>query len=290
MKSAAAALSLMLLLSQPGCRRESAEPETIQDLIAREFASPEGWTELNHETIRLFSEGRKAESTAMLESFVELHPDFADGHFALAANHEFMAVDLKDQPEQVAERTRHLEAAVAHYERFRELKSDPDDRAQASNLLVNLYGPDGLNRMDEAVAVAREYTMERPKDPGGFAKLARSLRQQGSYDAGTQVLLEAVRRFPPGERDTQLSDELIAYVQETPQLSRETAERLLAEALSDAERQMAVPATRGLGLMLKSRAVQASAQRIEQNPDRQRELEAESERLQREGMALLLQN
>jgi hypothetical protein len=288
-RSAAAVLSLILLLSPSACRRESAEPETIQDLIAREYKFPEGWNELNGEALRLFTEGQKAESTALLESFVESHPDFADAHFALAANHEFIALDMKDDPAQVSERKQHLEAAVAHYDRFRTLSSEPEDRGQASNLLIDLYGPDGLNRMDEAVAVARQYIIERPTNPAGHAKLARMLRWQGSHELGTAVLLEALQRFPPGERDSQLNDELVAHVQETPQMSREDAERLLGEALSDAERQIGVPSTRGLGLLLKSRALRAAARRIEQNPDRQRELEAEYERLQTEGLALLVQ-
>lgn len=290
MKCAAAVFSLVLLLSLPACRKESAEPETIQELIAQEFASPEGWVELHQETLRLFTEGQKAQSTAMLESFVELHPDFADGHFALAANHEFIAADMKDDAAGVAERARHLEAAIAHYQRFRDLNSDPAIRAQATNLLVTLYGPDGLNRMDDAVAFARHYTIERPKDSRGFATLAQMLRRQGSYDACTEVLLETLRRFPPGQRDTLVNDELVAHVQETPHLSPETAERLLGEALADAERQMTEPSTRGLGLMLKARALRAEAQRIEQNPTRRRELEAESARLDKEGMALLIQN
>lgn len=287
-RAAAALLSLILLLL-PACQRESAQPETVQETAVREDKIPEGWNELHLETLRLFTEGQRAESTAMLESFIERHPDFADAHFSLAANHEFIALEMKGDPGQASERKRHLEAAIEHYERFRELKSDPEDRAQGSQLLVDLYGPDGLGRVDEAVAFARQYVVERPTNPAGHAKLARMLRWQGSYDAGTEVLLEALQRFPPNERDSDLNDELVAHVQETPQLPRAAAERLLAEALSDAERQIADPSTRALGLLAKSRTLRAAAERIEQTPDRQRKLAAESERLGEEGLALLLQ-
>jgi len=287
-RSAAAALSLLLLLVQPACRREGAQPETVQQTAVREYETPEEWNELNLETVRLFREGQRAESTAMLESFVERHPDFADGHFSLATNYEFIAREMKEDPGQASERERHLETAIVHYKRFRELKSDPEDRAQASNLLIHLYGPDGLNRMDEAVAFARQFVTERPTAPAGPAMLARMLRSQGSYDAATDVLLESLQRFPPDERDSDLNDELVAHVQETPHLPRGDAERLLAEALSAAESQIAVPATRAVGLLAKSRALRAAAERIEQDPVRQRELAAESERLGKEGLALLL--
>jgi hypothetical protein len=289
-KSAAAVFSVILLLSQPACQRESAKTETVQDVIAHELEkTPEGWNELNLETIRLFREGQRAESTAMLERFVERHPDFAEAHFALGTNHEFIAGGMKDDPGEASERERHLEAAIVHFKRFRELKSDPEDRAQASTLLVDLYGPDGLNRMGEAVAFARQYMSERPTNPEGHAKLARMLRWQGSHEAGTKVLMEALEQFPPVEREMDLNDELVAHVQETPQLPRAVAERLLAEALSGAERQIAVPSKRGVGLLAKSRALRAAAERIEQNPARQRELAAESERLQKEGLAIILQ-
>jgi hypothetical protein len=258
----------------------------VKDAITLEHKFPPGWADLDREASRLFAEGKQAESTAMLETFVASHPDFADAHFMLAANHEGLARDSRDDPAKASERKRHLETAVAHYGRFRELKSDPDDRAQASSVLVGLYGPEGLNRPDEAVAIAREYTLERPLQPGGYASLARMLRWQGSHEAATTVLLETLQRFPRGQRNSQLNDELVAHVEETPQLSREIADQLLAEALWDAERLIADSSTRGLGLLSKSHALRAAARRTDQSPERQKELEAESDRLQKEALAV----
>jgi tetratricopeptide (TPR) repeat protein len=286
-RSAAITLSLIVILSGAGCQPESSQPETVSDMMAREFAWPEGWAELDREALRLFTEGRRGESTAMLQTFVDRHPDFADGHFSLGANHEAMARDLKDDPARASDRTTHLEAAIAHYKRFRELKSDPGDRAQGTQLLVQLYGPEGLNQMNHAVAFARQYVQELPSSAFVQVLLAEMLRKQGSHEEATDVMLQVLQRFPSEKRDVDLSQEFLDHVEESPQLPRSTAERLVSEALASAERQIAVPSTRGGGLLAKSLALRTAARRLEQDPKRQQELTAESERLLLEGLALM---
>lgn len=286
MRYAVAGLALTLLIPA-ACRRETNRPVTVGEALAREHNYPEDWSQIDSESARLFQEGRKAESTAMLQKVVDAHPDFAEGHFSLAMNHEFIAKEL-ESPGQAAARTEHLEAAVHHYQRFRELMSDPLDRAQGTRPLVELYGPDGLNRIDEAVKFARLYVGERPDTGDAHAVLAAMLRRQGSPDLATVVLVDSLQRVSVENRPGRLMDEFVDHVNESPNLPRATAEHLLAEALASAERQMADPSSRGVGLLNKAKVLRTQAGRLEQDPVRKKQLAAEAERLQGEGTNLIL--
>jgi len=288
MRYALLTLSVTLFVCAASCSRDTGKPTTVGEALAVELEYPEGWSETDAEAIRLFREGKKVESTAVYQKVVDAHPNFAEAHYSLATNHELMANELKDDPAQADVRKRHLETAAVHYKRFRDLKTDPLDRASATSLLVTIYGPEGLNRIDEARSFARRYTEEKPTSARGYGMLATMLRLEGAHDRATEALLQATQMVSVDERDLVLAEHVVQHVEESPDLPRATAERFLNEALASAERQMAGESTRGLGLVLKGKVLHARASRLEQDPAQKKQLAAEADRLHRQGMDVLL--
>jgi hypothetical protein len=277
-------LSVSLLFCAVACSRDSSKPQTVGEALATVLKYPEGWSATDAEALRLFQQGKKVESTALYQTVVDAHPDFAEARYSLAANHEFMAEDLKGDPGRAEARNRHLETAAIHYKRFRELKSDPLDRAIATSLLVSIYGPQGLNQIDEARAFAQHYIEEKPASAHGYGMLAAMLRVQGATDRATEVLLQAFDKVTADERDLYLAEHLVTHVKESPNLTRATAERFISEALAGAERQIPIESTHGLGLINKANALEVRAARLEQDPAKRKALAAEARRLHLQGL------
>ena len=254
--------------------------------VVQRPAGPSNWSEINSEAIRLFREGRRADSTAMYKKVVDTFPDFADAHFSLATNHEMQADDLRRDAAQTAARTEHLRQAAVHYTRFRELSADdPLVRGQASGFLVKIYGPDGLKEMDKAVSAGRDYVKDEPADASSYGTLAGALRAQRDYSGATDALKAAMAA---AQKNARLARYLTEHVKEAPGLQPAVVQQFLTTASEIADRLTADANTgnQADGYTVKALIVEAQAA-IEKDPVKKKQLLAQVDRFDQEAQKAL---
>lgn len=289
-------LLLVVLVAGGACSRDTASSAATESTPKVDIA-PDGWNEVRMKAIELFQQRQYAESTAVLEQFVQAHPNYSQGHHHLGENHQLLG-SMESTGIPPAARREHLETAVRHFTRARELSVDPLDREVATDMLVLTLADDGLNRLDEALRYARENADEQPTAPN-YARVASVLRSLGKAQDGADVLMAARDRLAAYEREYKLANAMVDHVEESPDLARETAAGLLNAALASAERLQApdaeltsesfLPASqlRGAGMLLKADILRVQAERFVQSAAEKSKLLAEADRLHKEGMALV---
>ena len=103
-----------------------------------------------------------------------------------------------------AEGKAQLAAAAAAWERHLALaKNKPDDRA--ATVMVQVYGPSGLNELEKAVQAQEIITEVRPKD-STFATLALLAYQAGQTRKGDLATKEALALADEDDRETLKSE------------------------------------------------------------------------------------
>jgi tetratricopeptide (TPR) repeat protein len=263
MNRACGLLAVLCFGFSPACGRETPQkPVTVGEALALEYHQPEHWNETVAEAGRLYREGHPEQSLALFQGVVDANPKFADGYFSLAGNYVDMAHGLDGDPAAADRRRQYLEQAAVNYEKFHDLMTDADDKAQGTDQLVNVFGPRGLNQIDKAVRYARRYVEELPTKADGYGKLAAMLRQQGDYDRATAVLLDAKSKISTANGDAfDLAKAYIEHVQKSPDLDPATAARFLAEASAARDRLLADADSdwRSLGTILKTDILDAQA-------------------------------
>jgi len=232
MNRACALLTVLALGFSIACGSESPQkPVTVGELAVSEYHQPEHWNETVAEAGRLSREGHPEQSLAVFQRVVDANPKFADGYFSLAGNYVDMASGLERDPTAVDRRKQYLEQAAMNYEKFHDLMTEADAKAEGSDQLVNVFGPRGLNQIDKAVKYARRYVEERPTRADGYGTLAAMLRQQGDHDRATAVLVDAKSKISTSNRDAfDLAKAVVEHVKESPDLNPVIAARFLAEA------------------------------------------------------------
>lgn len=236
--------------------------------------APAGWNDTLTRASRLLLQGKSVEAIALYEKAVQASPSFDAAHYGLAEAHLVAADALKPQgASQAAARRRHLEAAAVHYRRAIDLGSGQNLMAMAS--LVTVYGKDGLNRLSEAEAFARQLVQAHPSTVVWHVKLAGLLFDQGRLAEGTDVLHKAPTVLQGGDRIV-FGLTLTNTVVERPELSASLARILLEDARTLADQELkSQPQNRDL-LMIKSAALELLATRVEQDPKRREALKKEA--------------
>lgn len=278
------------------CSHESAPSQAAPAASAPDVV-PDTWNSTRDEAIRLFRERKFAESNALLEKFVAAHPNYSQGHYHLGENHELMGwMDTIGVAPPA--RREHLETAVRHFKRARELSRDPLDREAATRMLVLTLSKDKLNRLDEALDYARANADELPT-AANYDRVANVLREMGRGQDGADALIGARDRLSAYEWHYKLADSMVNHVENAPDLAPASAEALLNQAADSAERMIAVDAAikaegvltdddlRGAGLLLKGRVMRARTERFVNGAAEKARQLTEAERLRNQGLALL---
>ena len=187
------------------------------------------------------------EAVAALTRAIELDPDFASAHFALANTYGNMgraragaestkrAFDLRHRATErerlaieagyLGRITRELDAAVIALEQLRQLA--PNDSRPHTNLSAYYRN---LGEFKESVAAARESMRLRPNSGTGVGNLIQSLERLNQFDEARTVATDAVRRalgeglafrgtlFRLGVAtgDKRLADDQLAWAKGTP--------------------------------------------------------------------------
>ena len=88
---------------------------------------------------------------------------------------------------------RKLQSAADAWQRLLALNAPPAQAAQVAGLMVNAYGPDGLNRQDDAVRALEVIAEARP-GPNTYANLAAAAYGAGQKRKGDLAKAEALER------------------------------------------------------------------------------------------------
>ena len=262
-----------------GCKAD--EPQTTEQKLDAIFKAPDGWSEADRQAIALFAEGKFDESFAIHQQWVDKHPEFAEAHYSLADSHFVRSVQLQgDGPEAEVKRKEHLQAAAAHFRRYRTLAKDedPEVRRLATATLARILSPEGLNELREAEEVARDWVGEHPENMTAYGTLAQILRAAGKADQVPEVLRDAKSAVRADDRDD-YAELVIAHLEASAALPREQVESLLEEVRMIYEAELQTDARSWKAVSLKADALRLRANRLETNPARKRALLAEAEEL-----------
>lgn len=95
---------------------------------------------------------------------------------------------------------RKLEGASQAWQRFLDLDPPVQQAAQVAGLMVQAYGPAGLNRPDDAVRALEVIAEARP-GPNTYANLAAAAYEAGQKRKGDLAKAEALERADADERE-----------------------------------------------------------------------------------------
>jgi hypothetical protein len=169
-------------------------------LSAQLESPPPGWSAAMKKALDLMVDGKDLEAVAIYEQFVASHANFAEGHFMLGATHESVAraAVARRAPDALTTRKKHLEAAVLHMRRARELagRRAPFDWVRG---LIDIHGVRGLNQPAEYERLVREAAALYPAEPLAQEYLRALVAGQGEptgapapEDAGVTATLRAI--------------------------------------------------------------------------------------------------
>lgn len=275
----ASCLSVLIIAAAPGCGGAADRTETASQILDRVLEAPPGFHDSNQQAVALFSDGRFGEAFAIHEQWVEKYPTFAEGHYSLAEAHRLRAGQLRN--EDPAKQRAHLEKAVAHHRRYHELaiNDDPTHRATALAHITEILSAEGLNRPEEAETTARQWLKETPGNLSAHDALARIQRDAGRVGEGLATLRAASELAATADERSLYATYLLQYLEAAPSLPPDATRGALdeLETLVDASRQAdpmdAYAADR------KRRTLLLRAERVEQDPARQKVLRSEAARL-----------
>jgi hypothetical protein len=193
-------------------------------------APPPGWSATMSKGLDLVVAGKDLEAVALYEQFVARHPTFAEGHFMLGATHESVAraAFTRRVPDAAATRRKHLDAAVLHMRRARELagRRAPFDWMRG---LIDIHGVIGLNQPAEYERLVREGVAQDPAEPDAHAYLLALLAEKGEpIDAAARAARAAIPQGPAARVD--LAGSMVGFVDTFGRLTPSLASTLLPEA------------------------------------------------------------
>lgn len=273
-------LSVLLIASAAGCGDEAKPQETASQILDRALEAPAGFHESDLKAVGLFSDGKIDEAFAIHQQWVDKHPTFAEAHHSLAEAHRLRGNQLRGEKDDSYRQ--HLEKALTHYRRYHELATgdDPKIRARALANLTEILSAEGLNRLAEAESTARQWVKEAPDNLSAHDGLAGIQREAGRADEGLATLRAAGKAAATADERGLYATYLLGYLESAPNLDRDATRMALDEldALVDASRQ-ADPRD-PYAVEKKKRALILRAERLEQQPARQRALRSEADDLQ----------
>lgn len=132
------------------------------------------------------SAGQHDQAIAIGESYLKGYADNVDGHLMIGAAARDAAHAASD-----ARRSVHFERAATHYGRVLELSKHPNWRLLALAGLLDVNGPQGLNRPAAAERYARMLVAEDPQNIGNYSNLVRVLEEARKYDELAAVFDQA---------------------------------------------------------------------------------------------------
>jgi tetratricopeptide (TPR) repeat protein len=272
-------LTVLLIAQAAGCGGGANRPETASEILDRVLEAPAGFHDSDQQAVRLFSDGRFDEAFAIHEQWVEKHPNFAEAHYSLAEAHRLRGGQLRQ--EDPAKQREHLEKAIAHLRRYHELaiNDDPNIRAKALAHMTEILSAEGLNRLGEAEATARQWVEDTPGNLSAHDALARIQRDAGRVDEGLATLRAGSELAVTEDERGLYTAYLLQYLEAAPSLHRDATGTAVdeLEAIVDASRQ-ANPRD-AYAVDRKRRTLLLRAERLEQDPARQKALRSEAERL-----------
>jgi Tfp pilus assembly protein PilF len=185
--AAPGALLLGLSLIAGGCGKYS-----LDNLKAR-TAFREGTNKYKGGEYKAASEAY--ERTLQLAN-LEADPDLIHAYFFLANSYDNLYKPANaGNPENDA----YLQKAVENYKLAAERETDPTWRRRALEYLVAAYGPDKMNRPDEAEPLVLKMIEMDPKEITNYFALSRIYQDAGRYEEAEAALIKArdVRRSDP---------------------------------------------------------------------------------------------
>ena len=219
----------------------------------RTQAPPPGWSDAKSKGLDLLIEGKDLEVVALYEQWVARHPNFPEAHFMLGAAHESVARSavVRRLPDASATRKKHLDAAVLHMRRARELEGRRADFLSA-RALIDIHGVIGLNQPAEYERLVREAAAQYPAEPLAHAYLLALLAGKGEpIAAAARAARAAIPRGPAARVD--LARAMVGFVDDLGRLTPSLASVLLPEASRLADEALALKPGDAAALDLRSR-------------------------------------
>lgn len=248
------------------------------------------WSDAQRQALTQTPDGKDREDPAVYERFTAAHPDFAPARLALGRYYQRLAEQITDRsPSAEATRKRHLENAATHYRRAADVASTDADGALALAGLIDVLDAGHLKRVDEAETVARSAIARYPDQPLLVAGLLRLVLPTPDVAANDEVRLRA-RQAVPARPDARyvLGAFLWEVVNRTPDMPRDAARRILADASAALDDAIKLKPEYVEALMYKSLVVRLQATRVEQDAARRKALLAEADRLAERAKALMI--
>jgi hypothetical protein len=239
--------------------------------------APPQWEQTYRKSAELVSDEKYSEAIALLESAVKAAPAFDAAHYELGHAHEMAAARLQVEKTPRTDAIRqHLEAAAAEYRQVVALNGQY--RTLAVALLMRVYDDTGLNDPRALAGFAREYIKASPESAMGHAKLAEAQLAVGD-EAGSIATLLAARTAVQNDGQQPLAVFVVEHLTKTSGASRGDTKQLLDFADTVLDRSLAREPDDRMLLMAKAASLTLRADRVEQNPERQRAVRAEGGRV-----------
>lgn len=258
-------LPLALAVTTLACSRTEPAPVTPQP-------APPGWeeTKARGEELR-YKTGKGPEAVALLQQVVDAVPGFPDGHFELAAAHREEA--SRDYGGSMAARTPRFEKAIEHFRRAIELGYQPrsDAREHIAQVQVRLM------RFDDAEKEGRAWVAEQPDDPTAWWTVAGAVAAQDRASEGARLMLDAAPKISTAGQVKYA--QYLAWTADLPPVSREDRLALIGAAQAIVDTELAAQRSDADLTLVRVAILRTTAEHLEQDPARQRELRAEVDRL-----------
>jgi tetratricopeptide (TPR) repeat protein len=247
------------------------EPTPVSTPVTPQPAPP-GWeeTKARGEELR-YQTGMGPEAVALLQKVVDAVPGFPDGHFELAAAHWEEA--SRDYGGAMSERRPRFEKAIEHFRRAIELGYQPrgDAREQIAQVQVRMM------RFDDAEKEGRAWAAEEPGDPAAWWMVAGAVVAQDRAQEGARLMLDAGPKI--GASGQVEYAQFLTWIADLPPMSREDRQALLDAAQAIVDQEVAAQRVSSDLLLVHAKVLSTRAEHLEQDPARQRELQAEADRL-----------
>jgi len=220
--------------------------------------------------------GQHEQAIGTAEAFLNRHPDNVDAHQMVGDAYREAAKAVSD-----ARRQERYTQAMAHYTRALEITKNPTRRLQSTVALRDIHRPDALNNPEEQVRYARMLIVNDPKNVHTYAAMLAALKDAKKYDDAVAVLAETKRAIEP------TVDALAAYAYMahglvvTPGVSPDTGRKILTETIPVIDEALRMHGPSEKLLSIKALLFGAQAD-LETDPARQRALNDESIRIQKE--------